>query len=341
VKKIPFLLEIDQQEKALGFAMDSGDPNIIEKVFSEILKKYRGGSYFDMLEKVNKIEDCIRHLRNYAKKMRDSALLGQIMDFQAKKQQQEAATKQIDKKKVHQINLTHDFTEPRLLIEDSFHQPSLLHRFKRLKASGESLIKNYKNDYYSQLVGELEEVNKLQEKFYKGHPNDETIMRSSLAEFITKKLTGEKLSSSVQTEMRKLRQTLSVPEPVYYTIAFRAACLAAQRATDAKEQADKWQLVEGLIGEKNSQVPYLTMGELCLEGGNKKLAILAIRKEKRYEQRFNMLCDAEAWLEAVEEVFANKRLAKDDFSDNIDRIRREGPAFVEDFIKEAEKKRGR
>jgi hypothetical protein len=85
VKKIPFLLEIDQQEKALGFAMESGDPNIIEKVFSEILKKYRGGSYFDMLEMVNKIEDCIRNLRNYAKKMRDYTLLDQILDFQAKK----------------------------------------------------------------------------------------------------------------------------------------------------------------------------------------------------------------------------------------------------------------
>jgi hypothetical protein len=55
--------------------MESGDPNIIEKVFSEILKKYRGGSYFEMLEKVNKIEDCIRHLRNYAKKMRDYTVL--------------------------------------------------------------------------------------------------------------------------------------------------------------------------------------------------------------------------------------------------------------------------
>jgi hypothetical protein len=83
------------------------------------------------------------------------------------------------------------------------------------------------------------------------------------------------------------------------------------------------------------------MGELCIEAGNKKLAILAIRKEKRYDMRFNMLCDAEAWLEAVEEVFANKRLAKEDFSDNIERIRREGPGFVGDFIKDAEKKRGK
>lgn len=81
--------------------MDSGDPNIIEKVFSEILKKYRGGSYFEMLEKVNKIEDCIRHLRNYGKKIKDYTLLEQIIDFQVKKQQQEAATKQVDRKKVN------------------------------------------------------------------------------------------------------------------------------------------------------------------------------------------------------------------------------------------------
>ena len=74
--------------------MDSGDPNIIEKVFSEILKKYRGGSYFDMLEKVNKIEDCIRHLRNYAKKMREYTLLEQIIEYQIKKQQMEQVNKQ-------------------------------------------------------------------------------------------------------------------------------------------------------------------------------------------------------------------------------------------------------
>ena len=34
VKKIPFLLEINKNDKALRFAMDSGDPNIIDKVFS-------------------------------------------------------------------------------------------------------------------------------------------------------------------------------------------------------------------------------------------------------------------------------------------------------------------
>jgi hypothetical protein len=39
VKKIPFLLEVRQFEKALGFAVEGGDPNIINKVISEIMKE--------------------------------------------------------------------------------------------------------------------------------------------------------------------------------------------------------------------------------------------------------------------------------------------------------------
>jgi hypothetical protein len=45
VKKIPFLLEINKHDQALRFATDSGDPNIIDKVFYEIFKKARGGGY--------------------------------------------------------------------------------------------------------------------------------------------------------------------------------------------------------------------------------------------------------------------------------------------------------
>ena len=35
-------MEAQQYEEALGFAMEGGDPNIINKVFSEILKKSDG-----------------------------------------------------------------------------------------------------------------------------------------------------------------------------------------------------------------------------------------------------------------------------------------------------------
>lgn len=38
MKKIPFLLEVKQFKQALAIAVESGDPNNINKVISEILK---------------------------------------------------------------------------------------------------------------------------------------------------------------------------------------------------------------------------------------------------------------------------------------------------------------
>lgn len=42
MKKIPFLLEAKQFDEALRFAIEGGDPNIINKVFTEILTKSNG-----------------------------------------------------------------------------------------------------------------------------------------------------------------------------------------------------------------------------------------------------------------------------------------------------------
>lgn len=88
VKKIPFLLEINEWEQALVFAMKSGDPNIIEKVFCAILEKnkYQGGATDAVLDMIHKNEDCIRHLRNYAKKKGDNNLLNQIINYQLDKE---------------------------------------------------------------------------------------------------------------------------------------------------------------------------------------------------------------------------------------------------------------
>jgi len=40
---------------------------------------------------VNKIEDAMRHLRNYAKKRKDNSLLDQMIKFQLIKQQNEGS----------------------------------------------------------------------------------------------------------------------------------------------------------------------------------------------------------------------------------------------------------
>jgi len=72
--------------------MDSGDPNIIDKVFTEIINKTHGkgpNEIQKMLLLVNKIDDAVRHLRNYAKKRKDNQLLESLIEFQNKKSQAE------------------------------------------------------------------------------------------------------------------------------------------------------------------------------------------------------------------------------------------------------------
>jgi Vps16, C-terminal region len=66
VKKIPFLLEAKQFEEALKFAIEGGDPNIINKVFTEILNKFMGNIKAP-IQTASQIPEGLRHLRNYAK----------------------------------------------------------------------------------------------------------------------------------------------------------------------------------------------------------------------------------------------------------------------------------
>jgi len=58
------LLEAGKFEDALTFAIEGGDPNIINKVFTEIIYK-KGES--NAVECALKIKDGQRFLRNYAK----------------------------------------------------------------------------------------------------------------------------------------------------------------------------------------------------------------------------------------------------------------------------------
>ena len=53
-----------------------------------------------------------------------------------------------------------------------------------------------KDDFYTKLMGEFEDVNQQQAKYYRTHQNDSAVMRSSLADFMKRKLVGEKLSDS-------------------------------------------------------------------------------------------------------------------------------------------------
>ena len=99
-----------------------------------------------------------------------------------------------------------------------------------------------------------------------------------------------------------MRLNYKLPEQAYYSIVFRANAQDAMKTVDGARAKKKWQIVQNMVQEKTSPVPFLTMGELLLEANSKDLAVQAIRREPRYEPKISMLIDAEAWLEAVEET---------------------------------------
>ena len=84
---------------------------------------------------------------------------------------------------------------------------------------------------------------------------------------------------------------------------------------------------------KNPPVSYQFLAEICHEYGNVPLAIEAVKKIKDFDEKIPILMDMAQWREAIEESYNGKRL------EYLDEIRIKGPAFVEDFIKEEERKR--
>jgi hypothetical protein len=79
-KKIPFLLEVRQHQKALIYSMKGGDPNIINKVITEVLKLTSHSEIIGMFAQMQEDlrHDGLRHLRNYAKNRKNYELLAEI-----------------------------------------------------------------------------------------------------------------------------------------------------------------------------------------------------------------------------------------------------------------------
>lgn len=102
-------------------------------------------------------------------------------------------------------------------------------------------------------------------------------MRNSLADFITKKITGDDIPESqrkaAQAEVKSMRVSYKLPEQAYWAIVLRAYAQDASRTADGAAAKAKWQTVQGMIQDKTPAVPFLTMGELLLEANSKDLAI--------------------------------------------------------------------
>ena len=74
-------------------------------------------------------------------------------------------------------------------------------------------------------MGELEDINQKQAQYYRENHHDGSIMRCSLGEFISKRITQEKMSDNQMKEVlgdiKNMRQTYNLPPAAYWAIIFR------------------------------------------------------------------------------------------------------------------------
>lgn len=100
-------------------------------------------------------------------------------------------------------------------------------------------MESNRDDFYASLMGEIELVNKMQVAYVKQNQHNSQAMHYSLADFITQKLIGEKLSDSKQqevfAELRKMRKDINLTETSYYSVVFRAFCQDAKMTAAGKE----------------------------------------------------------------------------------------------------------
>ena len=125
-----------------------------------------------------------------------------------------------------------------------------------------------------------------------------------------------------EKDLKEMKNMLKLHERPYFMIVMRT--FAIQK---------NWNDISEFIKMKNPPVSYQFLAEICHEYGNVPLAIEAVKKIKDFDEKIPILMDMAQWREAIEESYNGKRL------EYLDEIRIKGPAFVEDFIKEEERKR--
>jgi len=126
------------------------------------------------------------------------------------------------------------------------------------------------------------------------------------------KLTENKLKENVASDLNNWQKNkLKLEVPYYDAIILRAYAKDARNATEANtnEASEKvaptaddknWKKVHDIVNNRVvPKIPLYTMGEICMEAGNKELAIQAVKREPNYVTKIEMLIDIEAWVEAV------------------------------------------
>ena len=180
VKKIPFYLQIQEYEQALRIAVKGGDPNNINKVFTEILKRELDSGEA-VITYASKVEGGLRHLRNYAKKrgVAGQHLLKQIYQFQKESERSDRENPMFGLKALGQ-----DSTEIEHYISKAYQEKDFLNRQAFLQKAEESLQNTYQDAFLIQNMKEVKEVTNKQIEYFKKTNAEENLVDQSLGDLV-------------------------------------------------------------------------------------------------------------------------------------------------------------
>ena len=228
VKKIPYLLSLNQFEVALEISISNGDMNIVNKVISKILEKLRdnNAAFREFLEKMRFAH---RKFITYAKQEGDIELMKQLRSS---------------------MEEVYNFSEVKMFLkrESEISRRNTEERDKALNDIEENFKKVYKDSFKSgivktqrKLISKQDDLNKTQKtQKYAGMTTRDSIIQL--------------LQSSKQEEAKKVAKSVKMSEIWYLGI-------------EAKVFADmgNFEQIEKFLEVKKSKLPYEYIAKLCLE----------------------------------------------------------------------------
>lgn len=286
VKKIPFYLQVKEYGKALDIAVNGGDPNNINKVFTEILKRELD-SLDEVIEIAAKVPDGLRHLRNYAKKrgVQGIPLLKEIYKYQKK------STNLNDREKARLglKPLGQDLSEIEHYVSMAYQEKTIQMRQAFLQKADESLRDTFGDEFLRKIVEEVKVVTDKEIVHFKKTSGEAKLVDQSLGDLVFY-LVGFN-QTDTNEELQKLFRALQLNEQLYFSHVIRG-------------YADKlqWPEISKLIKQKNCPVPFSTVAEILFAAGNNQLASETFCRVPDKEQRIELLLEYKFWGAAMEEM---------------------------------------
>ena len=242
----------------------------------------------EVIEIASKVDDGLRHLRNFAKKrrgLRGIPLLSAV--YQQQKRSQHPVENQQQRFGLKQLG--QDTTEIAHLVSEAYRDRDFKVRRAILQKAEDHARQTYQDEFIRKMFEQTRIFNEKQLQIYKQTSGDVQIVDKPAAD-VTAYLYGTNDARRC-AEAEDLMRKLHLNEQLHFSFVVRG-------------QAEKllWPEILKITTQKNCPVPYVTVGEILYQTDNKELACDTFRKIGNNENRIEKLIEYRFWTVAMDEI---------------------------------------